>query len=394
MPPTKFSQFLVRLTIILLTSGCVSPTPGPPPRLSVTPTATTQPTTAPTPSQTTQTQLVLNIDEFVTALVEQEQFSGSLLVARDGQVLISKGYGLANVELEVPNTPGTKFRLGSMTKQFTALAILQLQQQGKLNVQDPICQYIQGCPQAWQLTTLHHLLTHTSGVPNFTFFSNYAEFKKLPATPLKLIEQFRDVRLEFEPGERWRYSNSGYIVLGYIIEEVSGQSYASFLHDNIFKPLQMSDTGYADSRMIITQRAAGYSAPGVNADYIDMSVPYAAGGLYSTVEDLFVWDQALYTSKLIPFTLQKEMFTPFEPIPVDAREKLSSQAEVSYGYGWRIGKQFDRQWVAHGGSIDGFAATFDRYPDDKVAIIVLSNLESAQVGNIALNIAQMIFGER
>lgn len=393
--PSRFSQFLAKLAIILLASGCGPPTQVPP-SMPVTPTSTTPPAAAPSSSQTAETQLYLDIDGFMAALVEQDQFSGSLLVAKDGKVLISKGYGMANIEVEVPNTPQTKFRLGSVTKQFTAMAILQLQQQGKLNVQDPICRYIQDCPEAWQPITIHHLLTHTSGIHNFTTSSSYAELKKQSTSVIKIVEQFRDLPLDFVPGERWSYSNSGYIVLGHIIEEVSGQPYAIFLQNNIFEPLQMADTGYDDNRKVITHRAAGYSNTTVNADYIDMSIPYAAGGLYSTVEDVFLWEQALYTGKLIPLSPQNQMFTPFVPIPVDARATmgLSPNTGESYGYGWRIGKQFDRLWIAHGGGIEGFAAKFDRYPDDKVTIIVLSNLESARAGDIALEIARMIFAAR
>lgn len=382
MTKAKFSANLAVLIIIILPFlGCVSPAPVSPSSTPATPTSAFDPS---------QTQLSVEIDEYMTALVEQNQFSGSLLVAKDGKVLLSKGYGMANWEWQAPNTPQTKFRLGSITKQFTAMAILQLQAQGALNVQDPICPYIQDCPEAWQPVTIHHLLTHTSGIPNFTASSGYAELKKQFTTPSKLIEQFRNLPIDFTPGERWRYSNSGYIVLGYIIEQVSGLSYATFLQNNIFEPLQMADTGYEDNHRAILHHATGYLSPGLNAEYIDMSVPYAAGGLYSTVEDIFLWDQALYAGKLLPLSLQDEMFTPFVPIPAER----SAVSVASYGYGWRIGEQFDRLWVAHGGGIEGFAAIFDRYPDDKVAIIVLSNFENARVGDIALDIAQMNFETR
>ena len=206
MIPTTFSQYLVILTIMMLVSGCVSPTQVLPITTSVAPTSTTPPTTAPTRTKTVEAQLVAEIDEFMTTLVEQNEFSGSLLVARDGEVLICKGYGMANFELEVPNTPQTKFRLGSITKQFTAMAVLQLQQQGKLDVQDPICQYIQDCPEAWRPITIHHLLTHSSGIRNFTVSSSYAEFKKQSTTPINTVDQFRNLPLDFVPGERWRYS--------------------------------------------------------------------------------------------------------------------------------------------------------------------------------------------
>jgi CubicO group peptidase (beta-lactamase class C family) len=386
MALTKFSQFLVTLTIIFLVSGCVSParvqpTPSPP--------ATALPTAAHAPTQTAENQLVGKIDEFLTALVEQDQFMGSILVARDGKMLISKGYGMANLELEVPNTPQTKFRLASVTKQFTAMAILQLQQQGKLNVHDPICKYIRDCPKAWQPITIHHLLTHTSGIHDYWGTLDIEDFEKKSVSPIQIIDRFRDLPLDFVPGESYYYSNSGYALLGYIIEKVSGQPYAIFLENNIFEPLQMMDTGYDNNRMVIKNRAAGYSSTAANVAYIDMSVCYAAGGLYSTVEDLFRWDQALYTDKLISKPLRDVMFTPFASI-----SGADPGTEFSYGYGWFVGEHLNHLGVAHWGSMEGFRTAIERYPDDQVTIIVLSNLESTSIGDITTEIARMIFGEK
>jgi CubicO group peptidase (beta-lactamase class C family) len=350
---TKFSRYLVLLAITFLVSGYSPP-------------------------------LASQIDDMLTKLAEQDLFSGSVLVAKDGEVLISKGYGMANIELEAPNTPQTKFRIGSITKQFTAMAILQLQQEGKLNVNDPICQYIEDCPEAWEPVTIRQLLTHTSGIYNFTNASSYPDFKMQHASPAEIIEQFRDLPLDFPPGETWSYSNSGYILLGYIIEDISGQSYAGFLKDNIFEPLQMADTGYDNNGDVIKNRASGYSSKRTNADYIDMSVVHAAGGLYSTVEDLFLWDQALYTDTLIPTPLREEMFTPLVQIP---------DTEVSYGYGWLIDTQLNHKRISHSGGIEGFVTEIDRYPNDEVVIIVLSNLERALPDAIALGIAKVMFGE-
>jgi CubicO group peptidase (beta-lactamase class C family) len=309
---------------------------------------------------------------------------GSILVARDGKVLLSKGYGMANLELDVPNTPQTKFRLASVTKQFTAMAILLLQQQGKLNVQDPICKYIQDCPEAWQPITIHHLLTHTSGIHEYLTTADFEDFGKKSVSPIQIIDRFLHLPLDFVPGKSWSYSNSGYILLGYIIEKVSGQPYAIFLKKNIFGPLQMADTDYDNNRMVTKNRAAGYSSQYANAVYLDMSVPYAAGGLFSTVEDLFLWDQALYTDKLVPASLLGEVFAPKATIP---------DSDLSYGYGWFVGMQFSRQWVSHSGGINGFCSVINRYPEDKVSVIILSNREDAAVADITLGIARMIFGE-
>ena len=382
MTSTKFPQFLVMLAIVLLVSSCAVPTQVPP---TTPPTATTLPTAAPTPTQTAEAKLVSQIDDYLTALVEQERFMGSILVAREGKVLISKGYGMANLELDVPNTPQTKFRLASVTKQFTAMAILQLQQQGKLNVQDPICKYIRDCPEAWQPITIHHLLTHTSGIHDYWDAPDVEDFEKKSVSPIQIIDRFRDLPLDFEPGESLYYSNSGYALLGYIIEKVSGQPYAIFLENNIFEPLQMADTGYDNNRMVIKNRASGYASTAANAEYIDMSVAYAGGGLYSTVEDLFRWDQALYTDKLLSKPLRDEMFTPFVSLV---------GSELGYGYGWFIGKQFNHQGVAGWGNMEGVRTAIDRYPDDQVTIIVLSNFENTSTGDITTEIARMIFGEK
>jgi CubicO group peptidase (beta-lactamase class C family) len=359
-----------------MVSGCVSQTPVSP-----------SPTVPVIPTLSAEAQLVSQIDKGVTSLVEQDRFSGSVLVARDGKVLLSKGYGMANIELGVPNTPQTKFRLASITKQFTAMAILQLQQQGKLNVQDPICQHIQDCPEAWQPITIQHLLTHTSGIHDYTGDADSLTARKQTFTPAKIIALFYDLPLDFTPGTTFSYSNSGYIVLGQIIEQVSGESYATFLQENIFGPLQMLSTGYDNNRTVIMDRASGYTSSTANADYVDMSYPYAAGGLYSTVEDLFKWDQALYTEKLILKPLRDEMFTPIVPIP----KCIQSCYDIGYGYGWIIANRFDQPLVWHNGSIEGFSTEIDRYPEANVTIIILSNRQNINVSSISSTISQLIF---
>ncbi len=230
----------------------------------------------------------------------------------------------------MPNTPQTVFRLGSITKQFTPMAVIMLQERNKLNVQDPICKYLENCPAAWQPVTIRHLLTHTSGIPNFTDFPDFAKIKALPVTHASLIERFKDKPLEFAPGEKFNYSNSGDYLLGVITERASGKSYADFLRENIFATLVMKQTGYDDNKSIIKNRAAGYARQGgsiVNASYTDMSVPFASGALYTTTEDLLRCEQSFYTEKLVKRKSLDEMFTPFKE---------------GYGYGWSIGKMFDR----------------------------------------------------
>lgn len=254
-------------------------------------------------------------DEYMNAAVEQG-FTGAVLVAHDGQVVYRKGFGMANLELGVPNTPQTVFRLGSVTKQYTAAAILVLQERGKLSVEDPVCKYVSECPSAWGPITIHHLLTHTSGIPNYTEVKSPEEFRKMglmPVTVTGFIETFKNRPLEFAVGEKWKYSNSGYYLLGYIIEKVSNQSYEAFLQENIFGPLKLTNTGYDRFDRLIRNRATGYAKKNdkvVNSDYLDMTVPYSAGALYSTVEDLFAWNEALFGDKLLSAKSRELMITP------------------------------------------------------------------------------------
>jgi CubicO group peptidase (beta-lactamase class C family) len=322
------------------------------------------------------------LEEYLNTVTKDRLFSGAVLVAQNGKILLSKGYGMANIELDVPNTAQTRFRLGSITKQFTAASILLLQEQGKLSVSDSICKYIADCPAAWQPVTVHHLLNHSGGVPNFTSFPDYQKTMMIPSPIESLIARFKDRPLAFAPGEKMSYSNSGYILLGAVIEKVSGQSYADFLRARILDPLKMNATGYDRSDTIIKGRAAGYSDKGahwVNAPHIDMSIPHAAGAMYSTVEDLYLWDQALYTDKLLSAKLKESMFTP---------------GLNNYGYGFGITTPNNRKLISHGGGINGFATYIARYPDDRVTVIVLSNLEQAKSGMFARDLAAIVFGEK
>jgi len=327
-------------------------------------------------------ELQAKVDEYVNGLVKANQFSGSILVARDGRVLVSKGYGMANLEDETPNTAQTKFRLGSITKQFTAVSILMLEEKGKLSVQDSICKYMTDCPQAWQPVTIRHLLSHTSGIPNFTSFPDYQKTMALRTTMDELIARFKDKPLDFQPGEKWSYSNSGYILLGNLIEKLSGKSYEAFLQENIFDPLKMTNSGYDSPARVIKHRASGYQPRNnvmINAPYLDMTIPHAAGALYSTVEDLYLWDQALYTEKLISKKSSDAMFTP---------------VKNGYGYGWGINRQNGLTRIEHGGGINGFVTFIARYPEAKAVVIVLSNFANANPQNIAVELSRMALADK
>jgi CubicO group peptidase (beta-lactamase class C family) len=326
--------------------------------------------------------LVARVDALLSERAKQNRFSGSILIARDGRVLLSKGYGMANYELDIPNTPQTKFRLGSITKQFTALAVMMLQERGKLNVQDSICKYVAECPAAWQPVTIHHLLTHTSGIWNFTSSPEYQKTWALPSPVADTLARFRDKPLEFTPGERFNYSNSGYVLLGHLIEKVSGQTYEAFLRENIFEPLRMTNTGYDNAATLLKHRASGYTMRTgtiTNAPYLNMTIPHAAGALYSTVEDLYLWDQALYTEKLVKRTTLDAMFKPFKN---------------NYGYGFSIEKRFGLNTISHGGAINGFTTFISRYPDEKTTIIVLGNLDGISTGQVASDLARIALSDK
>jgi CubicO group peptidase (beta-lactamase class C family) len=333
-------------------------------------------------------QLASRVDEYMNTVVSDNKFSGSILIARNGRVLVSKGYGMANLELGVPNTPKTKFRIGSLTKQFTAMAVMILQERGKWKVQDSVCKYVPECPAAWADVTIHHLLTHTSGIPDLLSFPDFQKTMTLPSSVSLTVERFKNKPLEFKPGEKFKYSNSGYVLLGYIIERVSGEMFEAFLQERIFAPLKMLNTGSDHNELIIKNRAAGYSKRGddlINAPYIDMSIPTGGGSLYSTAEDLFLWDQSLYAEKLVQKRSYEAMLKPY--------------AVADWGdgtaYGWFIGKdKLNRRYMGFLGGINGFAAQIMRYPDQKLLIVVLSNFSFAPVADIESDLADIVFSSK
>ena len=321
------------------------------------------------------------LSAYMDAAAKEEKFSGSVLVAKDGEILLAGGYGLANAEHEVPNTPETKFRLGSITKMFTATAILILQDRGKLKVEDAVGKHLPDSPKAWEKVTIHHLLTHTSGIPSYTDDPSYAKLMTKPETVDSMIARFKEKPLEFEPGSKFHYDNSGYFLLGAIIEKVSGKSYEDFLKEAIFEPLGMKDTGYDRPATVLPKRASGYDRRGeglVNAPYLDMNQPYAAGSLYSTVKDLLKWDRALEAGKPLSKESMAAMFKPFKD---------------NYAYGWSIGDYKGHKQVGHGGGINGFMTDFERFPEDGVCVAVLCNVVPSNPSKVARDLAAIVFGE-
>jgi len=333
---------------------------------------------------------VRQIDELMSLYHKYQQFNGAALVADHGKVIYKKGFGPANMEWNIPNEPDTKFRLGSITKQFTAALILQLVEQGKIKLDGKVSDYL---PDYRKDTggrmTIHQLLSHTSGVPNYTAQPGF--FANVSRNPFKVddfVKQYASGDLEFEPGTKFNYSNSGYFLLGDIIEKVTGKPYEQVLKENILDPVGMKNTGYDHYGTVLSKRAAGYiRTPNgyENAPYLDMTIPYAAGSLYSTVEDLFLWDQALYGDKILSTASKDLMFKP----------NLEN-----YGYGFGIRKaslgpnKIAVPVIEHNGGINGFSTNIVRLVGDNRLIVLLDNTSQGRyLDGIALGITNILYDQ-
>lgn len=315
-------------------------------------------------------QNVQKIEGLLKQYYSYGQFNGSILVAEKGKIIYAKGFGMANMEWAIPNQPNTKFRIGSITKQFTAALILQLVEEGKIKLDGKLSDYLPDYRKdTGGKVTIHQLLNHTSGIPSYTSRPDFfAEVSRDPYNVADFVKKFASGDLEFEPGAKFSYNNSGYFLLGAIIEKVTGKSYETVLTERIFKLLGMTNTGYDNQAPLLAKRASGYQKTPtgyVNAPYLDMSLPYAAGSMYSTVEDLFKWDQSLYADKILSATSKKLMFTP----------GLSN-----YGYGFNIydqtiGKTNEKtKFVQHSGGINGFNSLITRAVEKGQTVIILDNV--------------------
>jgi CubicO group peptidase (beta-lactamase class C family) len=328
-------------------------------------------------------EIQAKLKQHLDRLAEKNGFSGAVIVVKDTQPLLREAYGKANYELDVPNTPDTKFRLGSITKQFTSMAIMILAEREKLAVDDLISKHLESTPAAWDKITIRHLLTHTSGVHSYTSIPQMmTRTVRTPASLDDVIATFKDKPLDFVPGDKFTYSNSGYILLGKIIERAAGQTYEAFLRENIFDPLGMDDTGYDHNASILLRRAAGYSRTLIfleNAPYIDMTWPHAAGALYSTVDDLAKWDAALSAGKLIGKDSYEMMFKP---------------DKGTYAFGWFIRDRNGHKMIAHAGGIHGFSTSILRFPDDELCIVVLNNIIPTRSEQIGLELADIVLSDK
>ncbi len=328
------------------------------------------------------------IDAILREEIEKDRLVGaSIAVVRDGRVVHAKGYGHADLEHRVPAKADTVYQIGSVTKQFTAAAILLLQEEDKLGVRDPLSKHFPGYPRGDEIT-LHHLLTHTSGIPNMTALAEFRKSRREDLRPEQVVPLFRDLPLQFEPGERWAYCNSGYLLLGIVIERVSGKPYGKFLAERIFGPLGMADTRAGSHSALVPNRASGYRRSGkewLNADFSSLTQPGAAGAIASTVEDLAKWDLAVAAGKLLKPTSWELTFKPVE---------LKGGKTHPYGYGWALGEHRGRKTVSHGGSITGFRSHLGRYVEARLTVIVLVNQDGYDVQALQRRIADLLLAEK
>lgn len=312
---------------------------------------------------------------------EQGWFNGSALVADNGAVIFKRGYGMANMEWGIANTPDTKFRLGSITKQFTAALVLQLAEEGKVELNAPLTRYLPDYQaRNGDRITVHQILNHTSGIPGYTELPQFREWALIPSTPAAFVAKFSKLDLLFQPGTKFSYSNSGFFIAGYLVEKITGKSYAEVLREKIFEPLGMRDSGFDLPATLLAKRAAGYDVTldGYrNTGYLDMTLPYAAGSLYSTAEDLYKWDQGLYGDAVLKSASKAKMFTP---------------GLADHGYGFVIRTRDGVKTISHGGAINGFNSVIVREPDTKRLVVLLNNTGGAPLQEMEAKIRAILRG--
>ena len=317
--------------------------------------------------------------------VDRGNFSGAVLVSRAGRVVFERAYGFADANRKVPNTTRTRFLLGSITKSFTAVLVMQLEQEKLISLSDSICQYLQECPSGWRAITLHHLLSHTSGIFNVTEAPEFESLKSIAQTRGQMLARMVHPPLAFAVGEKFRYSNSNYYLLGIVIEKVTGDSFEHVLQRRILDPLGMRDSGMFRDDSVFAGQAHGYrrDAAGTYEDAALMheSWAFSSGGMYSTLRDLATFSNALTTEELVPRAALERMWRP---------------TSGEYGYGFQTPAvsswTFDRRMVEHGGRMPGFVSMFQRFLDDGVTVIVLSNHVDAAPARVARGLGAAAFG--
>jgi D-alanyl-D-alanine carboxypeptidase len=318
--------------------------------------------------------LTLKVDSYMNAQVEVNHFSGSILIAQHGKVLVKQRYGPGNRLSKAETEDDSRYRVGSIAKQFIAAGILQLQEKGKLQLQDSVCKYIAKCPDGWEEIKIFNLLVQTDGIPEVDRSIDPIPAKSLITTS-KLLGYLADRPLEFKPGEKFKYGNSGYAVLGAVIEKLSGESYRKYLNDHIFRPFAMRETGYDNPKITPIHLTPSRS---ITPSDLEMTARYGWGGLYSTVEDLYRWNRALTAKSLLSQSSKNAMFTPY----IDG-----------YGFGWVVLKEFDRTLDTSAGGIYLFGSAIRFYAADDVCVIVLSNSKEADAGRMSRDLSAILFGK-
>ena len=329
-----------------------------------------------------QESLETRVDAYIKSEMQAQQIPGlSLAVIKDGRIVLAKGYGLANVEHQVPVKPETIFQSGSMGKQFTATAVMMLVEEGKLSLDDKITKNFPDGPEAWRNITVRHLLTHTSGMTDypedFDLRRDYTEDE--------LFQRIKSIPLAFQPGEKWSYSNLAYVMLGILIHKVSGKFYGDFLQERIFEPLEMSTARIISEADIVPNRAAGYRSVNgqlKNQNWVSPSLNTTAdGALYLTIYDMAKWDAALYTDKLLKKASLEQMWTPV---------KLNNGKTHPYGFGWALGEVRGHRIVEHGGAWQGFKSYIARYVDDKLTVVLFANQARTNPGKLVHGVAALL----
>lgn len=317
-------------------------------------------------NSTSAQSLEKQIDAIFTEAYPADAPGATVLITKDDKVIYRKAFGMANLELNVPMKPEHVLELASITKQFTGVAILMLMEQGKLSLQDPLSKYIADYPKGSEIN-IHHLLIHTSGIKSYTDVPEFMKLARTDMTPIEIIDNFKDLPMDFEPGERYAYNNSAYILLGYIIEQISGMSYEDFIQKNIFDKLGMKNSYYGSRSRIIPNRASGYQPSNEgyqNAEYLSMTLPYAAGSLMSTVDDMLLWNKAIHHNTLISEQSKQLAFTNYT---------LNNGKHINYGYGWGTNELAGVATIEHTGGIFGFTTSGIYIPEKNIYSIVLTN---------------------
>jgi CubicO group peptidase (beta-lactamase class C family) len=320
------------------------------------------------------------IDELIASHIRKHKIPGlALAVVEDGRAVKTKGYGLANVELRVPVSAETIFQSGSVGKQFTATLVMTLVEEGKIGLDDSITKYFKGAPESWKDVTVRHLLSHTAGISNKLY--DQIDLRKDYSSD-ELVSKIAKLPLDFSPGEKWNYSNPGYVLLGILIKNVTGRFYGDLLHERIFGPLGMTTARIISEADIIPNRAAGYRLSHgelKNQEYVSPTLNTTAdGSLYLTILDMIKWDAGLETEKLIKKASLQQMWTP---------ARLKDGKSAGYGFGWALGKAAGHKLIEHGGAWQGFTTHIARYPDDRLTVIVLTNAAHGDPGQIAHQVA-------